>query len=118
MRWNSEIEVVFIDKFQRTHLLTTKTRHLSVSEDTNGAEFYCDENSTLNHQCSHSRFLHIHILKTRSLTYNTRESIENVPSSLSNSVPECTESAYKRKTKMHSQATDQLNENCLCLKKN
>lgn len=68
----SEIEVVFIDEFQRTHLLTTKTRHLSVSEDTDGAEFYCDENSTLNHQCSHSRFLHIHILKTRSLTYNTR----------------------------------------------
>lgn len=40
-----------------------------------------------------------------------------MPSSLSNSVPECTESAYKRKTKMHSQAIDQLNENCLCLKK-
>lgn len=41
----------------REHLSTTKTRHLSVSEDTDGAEFYCDENSTLNHQCSHSRFL-------------------------------------------------------------
>lgn len=56
----------------KEHLSTTKTRHLSVSEDTDGAEFYCDENSTLNHQCSHSRFLHIHILKTRSLTFNTR----------------------------------------------
>lgn len=31
---------------------------------------------------------------------------------------QCTESAYKRKTKMHSQATDQLNENCWCLKNN
>lgn len=43
----SEIEVVFIDEFQRTHLLTTKTRHLSVSEDTDGAEFYCIESSML-----------------------------------------------------------------------
>lgn len=40
-----------------------------------------------------------------------------MPSNLSNSVPECTESAYKRKTKMHSQATVQLNENCLVFKK-